>query len=143
MLIPLTTRFSLLPRVQWGITWQKDPLTDLPPSLRFYAGGDRSVRGYAYQSLGPKDSSGNVIGGKHLLVGSLEVEYSITQNWSTAVFYDIGNAFNNFEDLTWPQSAGLGVRYYTPAGPVRVDLARQINVDNPALRLVVTIGFAL
>jgi translocation and assembly module TamA len=143
MLIPLTTRFSLLPRVQWGITWQKDPLTDLPPSLRFYAGGDRSVRGYAYQSLGPKDSSGNVIGGKHLLVGSLEVEYSITQNWSTAVFYDVGNAFNNFEDLTWPQSAGLGVRYYTPAGPVRVDLARQINVDNPALRLVVTIGFAL
>jgi translocation and assembly module TamA len=143
MLIPLTARFSLLPRVQWGVTWQEDRLTDLPPSLRFYAGGDRSVRGYAYQSLGPKDSRGNVIGGKHLLVGSLEMEYSITKNWSTALFYDVGNAFNNFEDLTWPQSAGLGVRYYTPAGPVRVDLARQINVDNPGFRLVVTIGFAL
>ena len=143
MLIPLTTRFSLIPRIQWGVTWQKDPLTDLPPSLRFYAGGDQSVRGYTYHSLGPKDSNGNVIGGKHLLVGSLEVEYSITKNWSMALFYDVGNAFNNFEDLTWPQSVGLGVRYYTPVGPVRVDLARQINVDNPGVQIHVTIGFAL
>ena len=143
MLIPLTTRFSLIPRVQWGVTWQKDPLTDLPPSLRFYAGGDRSVRGYTYQSLGPKDASGNVIGGKHLLVGSLELEYAVTKNWSMALFYDVGNAFNNFEDLTWPQGAGLGVRYYTPVGPIRVDLARQINVDNPGFQVHVTIGFAL
>jgi translocation and assembly module TamA len=143
MLLPLTTRFSLLPRFQVGVTWQKDSLTDLPPSLRFYAGGDRSVRGYTYQSLGPKDANGNVIGGKHLLVGSLELEYSITKNWSMALFYDAGNAFNNFEDLTWPQAAGLGVRYYTPVGPIRVDLARQINVDNPGFKVHLTIGFAL
>ena len=88
------------------MTWQKDPLTDLPPSLRFYAGGDRSVRGYTYQSLGPKDASGNVIGGKHLLVGSVEVEYAISKSWSMALFYDVGNAFNNFEDLTWPRERG-------------------------------------
>ncbi len=143
LLIPLTTRFSLIPRVQWGVTWQNDPLTDLPPSLRFYAGGDRSVRGYTYQSLGPKDASGNVIGGKHLLVGSLELEYAVNKNWSMALFYDVGNAFNNLEDLTWVQSAGLGVRYYTPVGPIRVDLARQINVDNPGFQVHVTIGFSL
>ena len=143
LLIPLHDGFSLIPRVQLGVTWQKDPLTDMPPSLRFYAGGDRSVRGYTYQSLGPKDASGNVIGGKHLLVGSLELEYAITKNWSMAVFYDVGNAFNNFEDLTWPQGAGMGVRYYTPVGPIRVDLARQINVDNPGFQLHVSIGFAL
>jgi translocation and assembly module TamA len=143
MLIPLGAGFSLIPRTQLGVTWQKDPLTDLPPSLRFYAGGDRSVRGYTYQSLGPKDSNGNVIGGKNLLVGSLEVEYSITKAWSLAAFYDVGNAFNNFQDITWPMGAGIGVRYYTPAGPVRVDLARQINVDNPGYQLHLAIGFAL
>jgi translocation and assembly module TamA len=143
LLIPLGAGFSLIPRTQVGITWQKDPLTDLPPSLRFYAGGDRSVRGYTYQSLGPKDSNGNVIGGKHLLVGSLEIEYSITKNWGLAAFYDVGNAFNNFQDATWPMGAGMGVRYYTPAGPVRVDLARQINVDNPGFQLHISIGFAL
>jgi translocation and assembly module TamA len=141
--IPLTTRLSLIPRGQLGVTWQKDPLTDLPPSLRFYAGGDRSVRGYTYQSLGPKDANGNVIGGKHLLVGSLEMEYAVTKNWGLALFYDVGNAFNNFADLTWPQSAGLGVRYYTPFGPIRVDLARQINVENPGFQLHVGIGFTL
>jgi translocation and assembly module TamA len=143
LLIPLGAGFSLIPRTQVGVTWQKDPLTDLPPSLRFYAGGDRSVRGYSYQSLGPKDSNGNVIGGKHLLVGSLEFEYSITKNWGLVVFYDVGNAFNNFEDATWPMGAGLGIRYYTPAGPLRVDLARQINVDNPGFKLHVAIGYAL
>jgi translocation and assembly module TamA len=143
MVIPLSARFSLIPRIQLGVTWEKDPLTDLPPSLRFYAGGDQSVRGYTYHSLGPKDASGNVIGGRNLLVGSLELEYFITQNWSMALFYDVGNAFNNFEDLTWPQGAGLGVRYYTPVGPIRVDLARQINVDNPGFQVHVTIGFAL
>jgi translocation and assembly module TamA len=143
LLIPLGAGFSLIPRTQLGVTWQKDPLTDLPPSLRFYAGGDRSVRGYTYQSLGPKDSQGNVIGGKHLLVGSLELEYSITRNWSVAAFYDAGNAFNNFQDMTWPMGAGIGVRYYTPAGPVRVDLARQINVDNPGFQLHISVGFVL
>jgi translocation and assembly module TamA len=143
LLIPLGAGFSLIPRTQLGVTWQKDALTDLPPSLRFYAGGDRSVRGYTYQSLGPKDSQGNVIGGKHLWVGSLELEYSITRNWSVAGFYDLGNAFNNFKDMSWPQGAGIGVRYYTPAGPVRLDLARQINVDNPGFQLHIAVGFAL
>ena len=143
LLIPLGAGFSLIPRTQLGATWQKDSLTDLPPSIRFYAGGDRSVRGYTYQSLGPKDSQGNVIGGKHLLVGSLELEYSITRNWSVAGFYDVGNAFNDLKDMTWPQGAGIGVRYYTPAGPVRVDLARQINVDDPGFQLHIAVGFAL
>jgi translocation and assembly module TamA len=142
-LIPLGAGFSLIPRTQVGITWQKDPLTDLPPSLRFYAGGDRSVRGYTYQSLGPKDSSGNVIGGKNLWVGSLEVEYAITRKWSVAGFYDVGNAFNSLDELHLAQGAGLGVRYYTPAGPVRVDLARQINVDHPGYQVHISIGFAL
>jgi translocation and assembly module TamA len=143
LMIPLPKHFSLISRLQAGVTWQNDPLTDLPPSLRFYAGGDRSVRGYTYQSLGPKDAEGNVIGGKHLLVGSVEVEYAISKSWSTALFYDVGNAFNSLDNLRLAQGAGAGIRYYTPAGPVRIDLARQINVDHPGYQIHVAIGFAL
>jgi translocation and assembly module TamA len=142
-LYPLTHRVSFIPRLQVGTTWQRDPITDLPPSLRFYAGGDRSVRGYTYQSLGPTDASGKVVGGKNLLVGSLELEYAIAKNWGIAGFYDVGNAFNSADDFRLAQGAGIGIRYYTPAGPLRVDVARQINVDNPGYQLHVSIGFPL
>ncbi len=143
ILYPLTPRLSLLPRFQVGYTWERDPITELPPTLRFYAGGDRSVRGYTYQSLGPKDAAGNVTGGKNLLVGSLELEYAITKNWAVAAFYDVGNAFNSWDSLNLAQGAGIGIRYYTIAGPIRVDVARQINVDDPKIQLHVSLGFAL
>jgi len=142
-LLPLAHGFSLIPRVQLGATWQRDPITDLPPTLRFYAGGDRSVRGYTYQSLGPKDASGNVIGGKNLLVGSLELEYALTKNWGVVAFYDVGNSFNNTNSLRLAQGAGIGIRYYTLAGPIRIDVARQINVDDPGYQLHISLGFAL
>jgi translocation and assembly module TamA len=143
VLLPLPHGFSLIPRVQLGATWQRDPITDLPPTLRFYAGGDRSVRGYTYQSLGPKDDAGNVIGGKNLLVGSLEIEYALSKNWAVAAFYDVGNAFNNTNNLRLAQGAGIGIRYYTLAGPIRIDVARQINVDDPGFQLHISLGFAL
>jgi translocation and assembly module TamA len=143
LLLPLGRGFTLIPRIQLGGTWQKNPVTDLPPSLRFYAGGDRSVRGYTYQSLGPKDSAGNVVGGKNLLVGSLELEYALANNWAVAAFYDVGNAFNNTNELRLAQGAGIGIRYYTLAGPIRIDIARQINVDDPGFQLHISLGFAL
>ena len=143
LLLPLPYGFSMIPRVQVGATWQRDPITELPPTLRFYAGGDRSVRGYTYQSLGPKDDAGNVIGGKNLLVGSLEIEYALTKNWAVAAFYDVGNAFNNTNNLRLAQGAGIGIRYYTLAGPIRIDVARQINVDDPGFQLHISLGFAL
>ena len=143
LLLPLPYGFSFIPRVQLGATWQRNPVTALPPTLRFYAGGDRSVRGYTYQSLGPKDASGNVIGGKNLIVGSLELEYALGKNWGIAAFYDVGNAFNNTNNLRLAQGAGVGIRYYTLAGPIRIDVARQINVDNPGFQLHISLGFAL
>jgi translocation and assembly module TamA len=143
LLIPLPHRFSLFSRLQAGATYLPDPFQDLPATLRFFAGGDHSVRGYAYQSLGPKDSSGNVVGGRNLLVGSLQLERGFGKNWGGLIFYDLGNAFNNFQDIHFAQGAGIGVRYYTRVGPIEVDLARQINVDNPGFRLHVIVGFSL
>jgi translocation and assembly module TamA len=120
-----------------------DPLQDIPPSLRFFAGGDRSVRGYAYQSLGPRDAVGLVVGGKHLLTGSIELERALFTKWGVSAFYDAGNAFNSFSDIRIFQGAGVGVHYYTPVGGINLYLARQIWVDNPAWRVEFNVGFEL
>ena len=101
------------------------------------------MRGYDYQSLGPKDIFGNVTGGKHLLVGNLELERGISKLFGFAAFYDVGNAFNNLNQMDLQQGAGLGVRLYTPVGTMRLDLARQVNVEDPGFRVYFTVGFEL
>jgi translocation and assembly module TamA len=142
-LLPLPGRFSLSARAKVGVTFLGDPLNELPPSLRFFAGGDQSVRGYAYQSLGPRDASGQVVGGKHLLIGAFELERALFTDWGVCAFYDAGNAFDSFADLRVAQGAGIGVRYYTPVGALSLYLARQIGVDDPGLRIHFTVGFEL
>ncbi|MBM7334091.1 autotransporter assembly complex protein TamA [Alloalcanivorax marinus] len=125
-------------RGEFGFTDVTD-VTELPASLRFFAGGDASVRGFAYESLGPKNDDGEVIGGRHLLVGSVEYDYPITPNWSVAVFGDAGNAFNDFDDYEIERSAGFGVRWRSPLGPIRVDLARGVE-ENRDWRLHLSMG---
>lgn len=140
-LIPLPYKMAVLLRAQGGVTFQNERIAEVPASLRFYAGGDQSVRGYGYQTLGPRDSSGKVIGGKHLAVGSVELEKSLGPNWSSALFYDLGNAFNNPDALEWAMGTGIGVRRYTVVGPLKLDLARQLGEPKPAFRLHISIGF--
>ncbi|MEW6116529.1 MAG: autotransporter assembly complex family protein [Nitrospirota bacterium] len=102
-------------------------LSELPATQRFFAGGDQSVRGYAYNSLGPRRND-DVIGGKYLIVGSVEYEQSITRKWGIALFYDVGNAVNKLSDPL-KQGTGLGVRWKSPIGLVRVDFAVALNRD--------------
>lgn len=134
-------RLSLATSARAGVTFFSDTLDDLPPSLRFFAGGDQSVRGYAYQSLGPVDSLGNVVGGKHLLSGCAEVKRAVMEDWAVSVFYNAGNAFDSFRDLKLFQAAGAGVHYYTPVGALNFYLARQIGEDDPKFRIHFTVGF--
>jgi translocation and assembly module TamA len=141
--VPLPWRLDLHLRARAGATLLSDPLHDIPPSLRFFAGGDRSVRGYAYQSLGPRDANGLVIGGKHLLTGSIELERALFAKWGVSAFYDVGNAFDSFTDVRFYQGAGVGVHYYTPVGALNLYLARQVWVDNPAWRVDFNVGFEL
>ena len=112
----------------------------LPSSLRYYAGGDRSVRGYKLNSIGPRDSDNDVVGGKHQVIASLEYEHRIVDKWSAAVFVDAGDAFNNGSpDLK--TGVGMGIRWQSPVGPIRVDLAS--GLDRPPgdkLRLHISIG---
>ncbi len=111
----------------------------LPPSIRFYAGGDQSVRGYDYESLGPKDASGEVIGAPFLLVGSVEYEHLIKGNWRGALFYDVGNAIEHFNDPL-EQGVGVGIRYQSPIGLIRLDIANAISEPDNPWRLHLTIG---
>jgi translocation and assembly module TamA len=142
-IISLPADLIFYTRFRGAITFQNEPLRDLPASLRFFTGGDRSVRGYSYQSLGPRDSEGEVVGGKNLLVGSVELEKPLFKNWGVAVFYDAGNAFNSLSDINLFQGAGIGGRYYTKIGTVRLDIARQIDVANPDFRIHLTVGVGL
>ena len=99
----------------------------LPVSLRFYAGGDNSVRGFAYKSLGPENEEGEVTGGRHMLTGSIEYEHPLKQNWGLAAFVDTGNAFNDFNEYELRTGVGIGLRFHSPIGPVRIDVARDIE----------------
>ncbi len=102
----------------------------LPLSLRFFAGGVDTIRGYEYNTLGPKERNAKgkkvVIGGRSILVGSMEVEKQIQGNLSGAVFVDGGNAMNNFSTAL-VAGAGFGVRYSTPLGPFRLDIANPVK----------------
>ncbi|WP_235992358.1 autotransporter assembly complex protein TamA [Cellvibrio polysaccharolyticus] len=134
-------------RADLGVT-EVNNFPDLPASLRFFAGGDASVRGYSYKSIGerdevipkpgeeppaappgeegepgkPPEKKYEVIGGRNLLVTSIEYDYLIRPQWAIAAFYDQGDASNDFK-FNFRRSVGLGVRWISPIGPVRFDIA--------------------
>jgi translocation and assembly module TamA len=123
----------LLGRFEYGASLVSR-FSALPASQRFFAGGDESVRGYAYQSLGPRDALGNLVGGKYLTTFSLEGDYFPWEHWGGALFYDAGGA----DDDPWPrlfQGVGVGARYRAPVGFVQVDLAHPLDGDKSGVRL--------
>ena len=128
----------LLSKFEFGTTLVGDGL-ELPVSVQYFAGGDQSVRGYRYQSLGPENDAGDVLGGKHLIVAGVEYDFSIFPDWKLAVFADAGNAFSDFGELELKKSIGLGVRWLSPIGPIRVDLASALDEDNK-FRVHITMG---
>jgi translocation and assembly module TamA len=113
-------------------------LVQVPLSQRFFAGGDQSVRGFDYQKLGPKDSDGNVIGGRYLMVGSTEFEQGVWNKLGVATFFDMGNAFNTFSE-PMKKAMGAGLRFHTPVGVARLDIARTIET-RPSWRVHITFG---
>lgn len=110
---------------------------ELPASQRFFAGGDQSVRGYAYNTLGPRDDEGRVIGGRHLMFASAEARRRLTQWVQLAAFVDTGNALTELDDEL-EVAAGGGVHVTTPIGRVRVELARSVS-ESKSWRLHVSI----
>ncbi|WP_081310710.1 autotransporter assembly complex protein TamA [Pseudoalteromonas luteoviolacea] len=110
-----------------------------PLNLRFFAGGDQSVRGFAFQSISPRGELGQLTGGKYLVTASSEYNYQFLPNWRAALFVDVGTATNDFSEK-WALGAGFGFRYLTPVGPIRVDHAWGLSKPSRSTRLSIVIG---
>lgn len=132
------SRFRLLARADLGAT-VTDAFDQLPASVRFFTGGDNSVRGYGFETIGPLDEAGNVIGATNLAVFSLETDRMVSANWAVAAFVDTGSAFDDF-DADFKTGIGLGVRWYSPVGPIRVDVAHPLDDPGRDWRLHITLG---
>lgn len=117
-----------------------DDISDVPASMRFFAGGNTSVRGYGYESIAPKDNQNKLIGGQYLTVGSVEYGYQILERWRLGTFVDIGTATNDFSEQP-SIGVGTGIRWQTPIGPVKLDLAFPINSeDRSAFMIHLNVG---
>ena len=137
MYVPFSEAWRIYLRGELGVT-HADEFDVLPVSQRFFAGGDRSVRGFGLNELGPTDEQGNLVGGKHLLFLSAEVEYDFLKSWTLALFTDAGNALNEFDDPL-EFSAGFGIRWRSPLGLIGADIAQPIGTSefNPRLHFSV------
>ncbi|RZU44974.1 autotransporter secretion outer membrane protein TamA [Fluviicoccus keumensis] len=137
----LADKHSFLLRADVGAILTSD-FDSVPLNMRFYAGGDQSVRGFDYQSLSPKDSTGQVIGASNLVTASAEYAWRFSKRWRLASFVDTGNAFDSLSQGL-ATGAGVGVRWISPVGPVRLDVAWNVSEPNPSPRIHFFMGPAL
>ena len=145
-------RWHLDLRAELGATHlesnREDEIVDLPASQRFFAGGDRSVRGFELNELSPKevdpaDGKEKSVGGKHLATGTIEVTRDLPRNFGIATFFDIGNAFDDFKDPQFEYSAGLGVRYNIAVASFGIDVAQPLSESGrgPRFHLYISTQF--
>ena len=135
---PLTQRTRFLARGGLGVL-SVDKFNKMPLSQRFYAGGARSVRGYRYQSISPINA-GNHTGGKYLGFASVEADWLMAGDFGAAVFFDTGDAVRDLSEFSARRSVGVGFRWRTPIGMVRIDLARPLNYTGRNWRVEISIG---
>jgi translocation and assembly module TamA len=120
----------------------------IPPDKLFYAGGGGSVRGFVYQTAGPRDAFNNPLGGASVFEANVELRQRIGKSWGAVAFVDTGSAypwfFPDFSIFAPRVGAGLGVRYYTDFGPVRLDLGVPLNAreGDPPFGVYVSLGQA-
>jgi translocation and assembly module TamA len=120
-----------------------DQASNLPASQRFFAGGERSVRGFSLNELSPKDEEGRAVGGRHLASGSVEIERDLPKNFGVATFFDIGNAFDDFKDPRFEYSVGVGIRYNVAVASFGIDVAQALSESGrgPKLHLYILTQF--
>jgi translocation and assembly module TamA len=135
-------RHMLLLRAEAGGIFSPD-FDRVPPSVRFYAGGDNSVRGFDFRSISPRNEDGDTVGGQYLLTGSVEYNWRWRPTWRPAVFVDAGSAFTDTNDVSPAIGVGVGMRWISPVGPVRIDVANGISEPNKPFRIHLTLGAAL
>ncbi len=133
---------TLILSLQYGANATDDGDYDrIPASQRFFAGGDSSIRGYAFKDISPIETNADgveeAVGGRYLEVVSLEYNYRLNDAWSVAAFADTGRAFDSFSER-YRTGAGVGIRWQSPVGPFRLDVAMPVddeNFDSPRLHI--------
>jgi translocation and assembly module TamA len=138
LFFPLGRSNDLLLRGQAGSVIAEER-TGIPTSFLFRTGGDQTVRGYAFESLGVRQGEA-VVGGRRLLVGSAELIHWVGENWGVAAFVDAGNAWDKGVEFNAAVGAGIGARFRTPIGPIRADLAYGEEVGS--FRLHFSVGYS-
>lgn len=130
---PLLSKLTLGVRGKWGTIVNLENDEQVPIFKRFFAGGSNSVRGFPYQKLGPLDEEGNPLGGESLLEGNVELRFPVrifNHAFEGVVFFDFGQVYEKQISLSLDKiryTTGLGIRYKTPIGPLRLDIGYQIN----------------
>lgn len=134
---PLGEQADLTLRGEAGIVLAQSRF-GIPSSFLFRTGGDRTVRGYAFESLGVRQGDA-IVGGRYLVVGSAEYTRWISTDWGAAVFVDMGDAFDNPRSMRLARGYGVGARWRSPVGPFRADVA--YGELTKRLRLHFSVGF--
>ena len=134
-------KHQVLGSLNTGYIWADD-FYEVPYKLRFFAGGDQSIRGYDYESLSPIEK-GYLTGGQILAVGSAEYNYEFRPGFRGAVFTDVGNAYDKDFETDTKVGVGVGIRWASPVGVVRVDVAAGVTEDSIPVRLHLFIGSPL
>ena len=129
----------IIARAEIGYLHTKN-IEKIPPALRFFAGGDRSVRGYGYKKIAPRDTQNRLVGGSRLLAGSLEYQYQFYPNWWGATFADSGLAADDFITKSLRYGAGIGVRWASPIGAIKFDIATPIRDKDNSKNIQFYIG---
>ncbi len=138
VLVPMGRTVDLAARAEGGIVLA-DTRSGIPTAFLFRTGGDQTVRGYAYQSIGVPQGAA-VVGGRYLAVGSVEATYWFAGDWGAAAFVDAGDAFDNRNGMDLAVGYGVGVRWRSPIGPFRADVA--YGQRDSSLRLHFSVGFS-
>jgi len=135
--LPLGRRDSVTARLEGGAVLTARP-DNVPESLRFRAGGDQSIRGYAYQSIGQTEGTATV-GARYLAIGGIELTHWVGEQWGVGVFGETGDAFNTVAEFKPHTGVGLGPRWRSPIGPLNFDLA--YGTRSHQIRLHFSLGF--
>jgi len=128
--------------VRGNLGWiETNDFERVPPDLRFFAGGDRSIRGYSYKSISPENEDGKLTGASKLATGSLEYQYNVSGKWWGATFIDAGEAVNDIKQSNFKTGAGVGVRWQSPVGPIKLDFAVPVgDKDEHGLQFYIGLG---
>ena len=137
----LADKHRFIGRVEQGVIFVDDVST-IPPSIRFFTGGDQTIRGFDYESISPVDSNGKLTGARYMTAASAEYAYQWAEKWRVAAFVDTGTATNDYSpgQTDWKTGAGMGLRWITPIGPLRVDLAFAVSEEDTPWRIHFSIG---